>query len=1274
VNESELRVLEGPAAGRTIAIRAGVVLGRGEGIELTIADDEMSRRHARVVADASGAIVEDLGSLNGTFVNGERIGSPRRLVSGDRIKVGTSILRFVAAPAPARAQEIASPDVTRAHDIVAPDDATRARDVPIASPDVTRAREIVAPADVTAARDVPIAGADVSQTRIRDVVAPPGVPPAGPTPPGVPPPEAPQTAAGQLRVVKGATTSHVVPVVDGLALGRDPACDIVFNDEEISRRHAQIAVGGGQVTLEDQNSTNGTFLDGERVLGSHRLEDGDRIELGSAVLDYEAPALQTTRVRRVQNAAPQVTSVRQIVEQPAKLLTAETGSRKWWTLAVVCVATFMLLVDTTIVSVALPSISKALNASFADLQWVIDAYSALLAAMLLTAGSLSDRFGRRLVFLIGLVVFTASSALCGLAPSSVALDIFRGVQGFGAAMMLGPAAALVAQEFPPRERGVAFAVVGGVTGLGIAVGPLVGGILTDGFSWEAIFYVNVPIGLGAIFLTLRYLVNIPGAKTKIDYGGSVTFSLATFLIVFALIRGNESGWGSAEIVGAIAAGLILLVAFVFIERSVESPIMDLKMFRIPTFNGVSAASFALSASILALIIYITLWFQSVLGFSPLGAGLRLLAITGMTLIFAPIGGRLSGLISPRLMLGMGLGFMSAGAFIMTRINADSEWTVLLPGLVLAGLGLGVSAPALANTAVSIVPPWRSGMASGLNYTWRQLGLATGIAVLGSVFAHEISVNVVHLLVGAPGNVSPTATSKAISAGATPQIVSHVPATVGVILHRTAAVSFADALQHIFLISGIVAGLGAIAGFTLVRDKDMVSAGHGGPPPGKGPGGPPPGVGAPEGAAVPAGVAAGVAGGPPAGVAGGPPGGVAGGPPGGGPPGFGGPPGGPPPGVGAPPGGPPGVGAPVGHGGPPANGAGGDGDQPQRGLTPKVIGMLLFTAAVGAAAIAFMLFARTTPKPCATEFNTGVGNAGQALHLISGPDGNLYATESANSKILRFNPVTHQKKLIDLPPGTIPHDVESFPDGNIWFDALNDRIGKLNVKTDAITMYPGIPKGSQPHTMVWDRGYIYFAALKAGKLGRLNPKTGQITEGTYGLPPGNQMHSLVVVPGGYIWGSLSNGNKLARFNPSLGRFDKLVEMPIRNSGPRDIAYLPAYHSLYLTVFAANKLARYNLDTGKITLFNTPLQPVSLASANALSHVSKLTFIRADANKRYVWAATFGPDLLRLDPATGNIKQVTCGINLPGLTSGLANDAHGNLWFNEVLPGRIAEMHP
>jgi pSer/pThr/pTyr-binding forkhead associated (FHA) protein len=337
VNESELRVLEGPAAGRTIAIRAEVVLGRGEGIELTIADDEMSRRHARVVPDDSGAIVEDLGSLNGTFVNGERIGSPRRLVSGDRIKVGTSILRFVAAPAPARAQEIASPDVTRAHEIVAPDDATRARDVPIASPDVTRAREIVAPddatrardvpiaspdvtrareivapADVTAARDVPIAGADVSQTRIRDVVAPPGVPPAGPTPPGVPPPEAPQTAAGQLRVVKGATTSHVVPVVNGLALGRDPACDIVFNDEEISRRHAQIAVGGGQVTLEDQNSTNGTFLDGERVLGSHRLEDGDRIELGSAVLDYEAPALQTTRVRRVQNAAPQVTSVRRL--------------------------------------------------------------------------------------------------------------------------------------------------------------------------------------------------------------------------------------------------------------------------------------------------------------------------------------------------------------------------------------------------------------------------------------------------------------------------------------------------------------------------------------------------------------------------------------------------------------------------------------------------------------------------------------------------------------------------------------------------------------------------------------------------------------------------------------------------------------------------------------------------------------------------------------------------------------------------------------------------
>lgn len=337
-------------------------------------------------------------------------------------------------------------------------------------------------------------------------------------------------------------------------------------------------------------------------------------------------------------------------------------------------------------------------------------------------------------------------------------------------------------------------------------------------------------------------------------------------------------------------------------------------------------------------------------------------------------------------------------------------------------------------------------------------------------------------------------------------------------------------------------------------------------------------------------------------------------------------------------------------------------------------MLGLVVVVAAAAVVFALTVRTTPRPCATEFSTGAGTAGQALHLTSGPDGNLYATESGSRMILRFDPVTHARKLIALPAGTIPHDIESFPDGNIWFDALNDRIGKLDPRTDTVTMYAGISRGSQPHTMVFVNGSIYFTELAAGRLGRLDPRTGKITEGSDGLPPGNQMHSLVAAPGGYIWATLSNANELARFNTRTGRFDRFVKMPIPNSGPRDIAYLPSYHALYLTMFAANKFAKYDLATGRITLYNTPLAPIPLVRANALSRESKLTFIKADARDRYVWAATFGPDLLRLDPSTGHVTQVTCGINLPGLTAGITNDRQGRLWFNEVEPGRIARLNP
>jgi EmrB/QacA subfamily drug resistance transporter len=775
VSRPELRVVEGPETGRTISLSASGIVGRDPSTEFAISDEEMSRRHARVVVTDGDVTVEDLGSLNGTFVNGKRLSDPHQLKPGDRIKLGNTVMELVAPP---------------------PDDDTR---------------RVLGPAepsfDVTRARAVP------------------------PRP----------SVGGELRVSRGTASAPTLVVEGSRLLGRDPECDMTLDDPEVSWRHARVAATDGRVTIEDLGSTNGTFVNGGRILERQQLNSGDRIELGSAAIEFVAPGVAVTGVRR---APPEITSMRQIVERPAEMLADVPASRKRWTLAVVGVASFMLLVDTTIVSVALTPISESLDTSFTQLQWVIDAYAVFLAAFLLTAGSLSDIVGRKQIFLIGLIVFTAASALCGFAWSALALDVFRGIQGIGGALMLGTSVALVAQEFPVAERGVAFGVLGAITGLGIASGPLVGGILTSAFGWESVFFVNVPVGVVAIVLTVRKLVNLPGPPATVDVGGFVTFSLATFLFVFGLIRGAANGWTSPLIVACLVGGPLLYVAFVLVERRAKSPMMDLSLVRIPTFNGVSLASFAMSASIFALIIYITLWLQSVLGYSALETGVRLLTITGLTLIFAPLGGMLSSVLPIRAMLGIGLGFMAAGIFLMTKITPDSSWTVLAPGLVLAGTGLGISAPAISNASVGFVPPWKSGMASGLNYTWRQIGLATGIAVLGAVFQHQVRIEVDAGLAGSPAAKQSTEIADAIAAGGTPGVVEGTPGGSRAGMQRVAEISYAKGLDKIFIIAGIVATFGGIAGVALCRQRDMIVMPAGGPPGAPGPPEPaPPGTSA-----------------------------------------------------------------------------------------------------------------------------------------------------------------------------------------------------------------------------------------------------------------------------------------------------------------------------------------------------------------------------------------------------------------------------------------------
>ena len=317
-------------------------------------------------------------------------------------------------------------------------------------------------------------------------------------------------------------------------------------------------------------------------------------------------------------------------------------AHKWWTLVAVCLGTFMLLLDITIVNVALPDIQTSLHASFSDLQWVVDAYALTLAALLLTAGSLADMFGRRRLYIIGLTIFTGASLLCGVAGSALLLQLARGLQGVGGAVMFSVSLALLADAFRGKDRGTAFGIWGAITGLAVAIGPLLGGALTSGLSWRWIFLVNLPVGVAAVYITFARVAESrsPHARRP-DWAGFVLFSLALASLVYGLIESNQKSFGSGLVIGCLIAAAALLAAFLVVERRGSSPMFDLSLFRLPTFTGGSVAAFGLSASIFALILYLVLYLQDVLDYSALATGLRLLVLSGGILVMSTIAGRVS---------------------------------------------------------------------------------------------------------------------------------------------------------------------------------------------------------------------------------------------------------------------------------------------------------------------------------------------------------------------------------------------------------------------------------------------------------------------------------------------------------------------------------------------------------------------------------------------------------------------------------------------------------
>jgi EmrB/QacA subfamily drug resistance transporter len=473
--------------------------------------------------------------------------------------------------------------------------------------------------------------------------------------------------------------------------------------------------------------------------------------------------------------------------------------RKWWPLVAICTGTFMLLVDLTIVNVALPDMARELHTTFSDLQWVIDLYALVLGALVLTVGAAADRFGRRKLYVAGLVLFAVSSLTCGVAPNVAVLLAARGVQGLGAAAMFATTMALISSTYDGRERGIAFGAWSAVAGAASAVGPIVGGLLTANFGWRWIFLVNLPVSVFAVALTLRVVTESRDPHPRpIDLPGMVSFTVAAAALTYGLIRG---AWASGETIALFAVAVVAVLAFVVTERRSAAPMLDLSLLKNPVFLAMVLAGSLLSAAAWAAMTYQSLWFQSVLGLSAIQAGLVFLPCAASVFLVAGQIGRFLHRTSPRWMVGIGLLVIAVGALAQAVLGQSSSWPVVIPGLVLVGIGAGLAMASLTSTAMAAVPGPRAGMAGGALNAFRQLGYAFGIAVLGEVFRSGLT------------HAAGPDLSATLSGGQAQGVLARTPALAPVV-HR----AFADGLDLVYVVAAGIGLVAAIAVFILARPR------------------------------------------------------------------------------------------------------------------------------------------------------------------------------------------------------------------------------------------------------------------------------------------------------------------------------------------------------------------------------------------------------------------------------------------------------------------------
>jgi EmrB/QacA subfamily drug resistance transporter len=487
------------------------------------------------------------------------------------------------------------------------------------------------------------------------------------------------------------------------------------------------------------------------------------------------------------------------------------SNRRWWTLGAMCFALFMVMLDNTVTNVALPSIQRDFDASLSALEWTINAYTLTFAVLLVTGGRLGDIFGRRRVFLIGVGLFAFASATIGFAPSEGFLVASRALQGVGAALMMPGTLSIISHAFPPHERGKAIGIWAGVSAIALAAGPLVGGWLTQDVSWRAIFFLNVPVAVGAIVITL-FAAEESRDETvarKLDWPGIGTLTVGLTALVLSLVEANAWGWGSTRIFGLFALAVASLAAFVAIERRSPAPVVDFAFFRSRQFVGANAVAFMVTFAMFAMFFFLALYMQNILGYSPLQTGVRFLPTTLIVMVAGPIAGRLSDRVGPRWLMTGGLLLIAASLAWQSRITVDTSFGYLLPAFMAMGAGIGLVMSPMSAAAMNAVDRTKAGVASGTLSMSRMVGGTFGVAALGALIA---TVGRNDLERSLP-NVSPAVRSQMVDG------LGSGAGLQGADAHVQAATNsaFVDALSSGLTLSAAAALVGALLAWALIRD-------------------------------------------------------------------------------------------------------------------------------------------------------------------------------------------------------------------------------------------------------------------------------------------------------------------------------------------------------------------------------------------------------------------------------------------------------------------------